>query len=162
MQNTSFLKIVLIYVTIIVGILLWSGNDKEKSLYDKYLITFKGVEFEVNDLDLTKSFIADILEMDIEDKDQSIRVNFPERKYVIFNKASLKEIPVSSKPLLKVHVKNGLTGLHNKLTEKLLKQEKYKDKFSINEIKSFDNRSEFRVESPEIIFVYYHKNFFSK
>ena len=80
-SNHSFLKVVLAYCLVIGLVLLWSGNNREKTVFDKYLISFKGLNLSCNHIDSSSQFFKEVLEFKEHDSQHnllffSVAVNF--------------------------------------------------------------------------------------
>lgn len=162
MQNTSFLKIMLVYVTVMLGVLLWSGTDKEKSVYDKYKVSLKGIEIEASNLNLVKNLFIDFLQFRIkEEPGNNISIILPDNKTV-----KVIEIDGNSAKTncaLKIQLKNGLKAFRDYL-ENRLNQEKFNGlNIKISEIESNDKQKFFYIDnSAQIKIVFFQRRFFTK
>lgn len=171
MQNTSFLKLVVIYVTIVIVVLLWSGTDQQKTLYDRYLIRFQGIELESKDLEGIKHFLIDYLEFELKSEStKNLQISLPDKKLINIKKHKAVDLPDNNNQLttnpsitLIIKVKNGIYPLFHKLQEKL-KQTNYQNSgINLDEIKNIQDNNEFTIKGPEgLTLVFSQRTFFSK
>lgn len=161
MQNTSFLKIVLLYVTIMIGVLLWSGSDKEKSVYDRHRVSLKGAEVEVSDLQLTKKIFSELLEFEVKDESSDSKlIIIPDKKTIRISKNS---DPHVTKVTFRIQVKNGIPAFRDHLIKRLSTLDFKNQNISISDITQDTKHNYFVFDSPsELRIIFYQRRFFSK
>lgn len=157
MQNSYFIKIIATYSVVILIVLLWSGSNREKSIYDKYLISLGGIEISSNDLGEIRKILIEDLEFDLHSESESaLSVILPDKRFLNITLNNAKFSTTNSKPKIHVRVKNGLSKLHKKLSQRL-------EKNNISEISQNNNKSEFTVAKLEQVdIVFYQKDFFAR
>ncbi len=157
MQNSYFIKIVATYSVIILIVLLWSGSNREKSIYDKYLISLDGIEVAANDLGEIKSFLTEELEFDLySETETSLSVKLPDKRFIKVLLSDTEVRPSTPKLRIHVRVKNGLVKLHKKLNQRL-------GETFVSEIRHNNKKSEFTViKQVQFDIVFFQKDFFAQ
>lgn len=116
-SNISFIRSTLAYVFIIGGVLLWSGQNKEKSLYDRHLITLHSISLKSSDLKAAKALYVDLLEFHLESaSDEQLEMRLPDNRFLSLTKANT---PLQSPAHFSIRVRNGISKLRDELSSRI-------------------------------------------
>ena len=155
--NHSFLKVVLAYCLVIGLVLLWSGNKREKTVFDQYLISFRGLIIACNHIEQSSLFFKEVLEFKVQDSNHFI---LPDRSSITLTDA--KDIP---KPNIgiRLRVRNGIYKLHERLTKRVASFSQQHGGGEITDYQTSDNNIYFSLVDPSgIKITFYQDRVFSK
>jgi catechol 2,3-dioxygenase-like lactoylglutathione lyase family enzyme len=123
-RGTQSILLFLSYTIIIVGVFVYSGKTREKTLYDKYTIYPESTVMRVSDLDKAKSFYSQVLDFPL----LKSKGSPPAQNIVGFQLPGKRRLFVQSTPCLSdcervnrsseallVRVRNGFMKLHREL-----------------------------------------------
>ncbi len=106
------MKSILIYASVILFVLYYSGFNKEMTFYKKHLITLYGTTIYSHSLSSSKDFYSKLLELPLLDETASrLQFRLPDNRVLT---VSLKEDlvpPQLPKEVLTIRVRNGLPKL---------------------------------------------------
>ncbi len=145
-NNNSFLIVILAYCMVIGLVLLWSGRNKEKTVFDKYLISFKGISLTCNELEESSQFFKEVLEFH-ENEQHPKQFDLPDKSTITLLKGDTQP---DHKINIRLKVRNGIYNLHLKLATRIAEfSNLHKNKTSeITEIEKTSNYRYFSILDP--------------
>ncbi|HMO16930.1 MAG TPA: hypothetical protein PKA63_01005 [Oligoflexia bacterium] len=166
-SNTAFIITILMYTIVIVGVFLWSGQNKEKNLYDKYLISLQGASFSTTNMNMSKNFYQKVLEFDLRHEgDNEMAFTLPDKR--VLNILNSKAHSLDTKGIILIRVRNGLYNLHEAFMKHLKEYENRQYHFSfsnadVSSIRNTKRGKEFDVLDPDgNIITFYQRPMFSR
>jgi len=149
-SNISFIRSTLAYVFIIGGVLLWSGQNKEKSLYDRHLITLHSISLKSSDLKAAKALYVDLLEFHLEsESDKQLEMRLPDNRFLSLTKA---DSALQSHANFSIRVRNGISKLRDELSRRIDALEKSNSPYlsiTISNVYSSEKGKEFVVQDSD-------------
>lgn len=178
-SNSSFIITILIYTIVIGGVLLWSGQDREKNLYDRHLIILQGASFYTTRPIVSRNFYEKIVGLEFKGKhersdnstDNSTVAN--ELEFSLPDQRSLNLIPLKEGTLnqvgtILIRVGNNVAGLHDKFEKQLNSfKNRHKD-YQFQNAKITPMRKSLRGKEFDLIdpdgntLTFYQRYFFSR
>lgn len=158
-NSSSFLKIVLAYCLIIGTVLLWSGHDREKTVFDNYLISFKGLTLACDNIALSRLFLNEVLEFHSHKSQDDL--------FILPDQSSLRLIeskdPKQSNLEIHLRVRNGIYKLYDRLQFRVNKFHSTHNLGTISDSIKSDNTISFFILDPSgIKITFYQDRVFSK
>lgn len=115
---SPFLLTVISYVAVIVGVIVWSGQTVEKTLYDKYIIYWEGAILPVSSIAQARAFYRDVLnftEVDTPESGTAAAFLITPKKRLLLQATPQ---PPADGTVLIVRVRNGFGKLHDELVKR--------------------------------------------
>lgn len=158
-HNSTFLKIVLAYCLIIGTVLLWSGHDREKTVFDKYLISLKGLTLNCKNIELSKLFFKEVLEFqEVEKQDKLFILPDNSSLGLLDDKTSDK-----SNVEIRLRVRNGIYKLHERLVGRISQFNLSHGAGNISDYEKSDTAILFSIVDPsDIKITFYQDKVFSE
>jgi catechol 2,3-dioxygenase-like lactoylglutathione lyase family enzyme len=131
-RRTQSILLFFSYTIIIVGVFVWSGKFREKTLYDKYTIYPESTVMRVSDLDKAKSFYSQVLDFPLlkgkgyPPSQNIVGFQLPGKRKLFLQAApcaSNCDGAAHSSEALLVRVRNGFMKLHRELAPRFDKPE---------------------------------------
>jgi len=140
-------------------VLLWSGNKREKTVFDKYLVSFRGLSISCNNLDLSTLFFKEVLEFKEESSYPHLFI-LPDRSSVQLQEG--KDLAPTSIDI-RLRVRNGIYKLHEKLSKRVSTFSKDHGTAGISNYEKSDSDIHFTITDPSgLKFTFYQVRVFSK
>lgn len=156
-NNHSFLKVVLAYCLVIGLVLLWSGNKKEKTVFDQYLISYRGLTISCNHIELSSLFFKEVLEFKAQDSNHFV---LPDRSSLTLTDA--KDVP-NPNFSVRLRVRNGIYKLHERLTKRVTAFSQQHGGGEITQYQTSDTNIHFSIVDPSgIRMTFFQDRVFSK
>lgn len=143
-QSTSFLKVMLAYCLVIGLVLIWSGHDKEKTIFNKYLTSFKGITIGCTNPDLSSQFFKEVLELS-PNKTKNDQFILPDNTQITLTNS---KNPSSDEITIRLRVRNGIYHLYDRLEKRIVKFQETHNSSKISEIRKTKNNILFNIQDP--------------
>ncbi len=120
LQRWSPTLLFIINTVIIIGVMCWSGTVREKTLYDRFLVSLEGSTLPVSDIKESMNFYTQILNLSPLSTNTS-GVTLPDGRAIYFKEKQKPQIQqfvdqfLDRDNIIALRVKNSLEKLHSEI-----------------------------------------------
>jgi catechol-2,3-dioxygenase len=157
------MKTLVLYPVIIIGVLLFSGINKERTFYNKHLITLYGTTIPSNTPEKSKAFYSKLLELPLISESEDLHEYLLPDNRVLSLRTTSEEISPSPKEVLTIRVRNGLSQLQAQFKKRIENSGELYQQVEISEITKSKRGKEFYLKDPshnKVLF--FQRGLFSK